>query len=597
MVSDTIIERPPGGNKAAMKVVLKHSDHWLSFSQPQRILRADRVEQVMPMIREAETSGLFVAGFIAYEAAAAFDGALGTHSSEGFPLLCLGLFTAPEILGEIEGKPDAHYEIGSLSPSVSRDRFVADIGRIKEKIAEGATYQVNYTYRLNAGFSGDAWAFFHALVKDQKTDHAAYVEVDDLVICSASPELFFSLDKGRITSRPMKGTARRGRTQLEDLARAEALRHSDKDRAENIMIVDMIRNDIGRIAQPGSIRTESFFDIEKYPTAWQMTSTVSGRTTAPLSEILKALFPCASITGAPKAKTMELIRGLEDRPRKIYTGSVGFLAPEGGACFNVAIRTALIDRKAGTLEYGLGGGIVWDSDADSEYEETLTKARVLTQPRPHFQLLETLLWEPASGIFLRDGHFRRLGHSAAYFDVPLDAAAIHEALNRALGNLEPAPHKIRLLLSRDGGFEIQCAPLDSQPAEPIAVAVAKKPVDSQDVFLFHKTTHRSVYDEAKADFPDCDDVILWNERGEVTESCRANVVVRKDGKLITPPVGCGLLAGVFREYLLNSGEVEEGLVLVDDLWTADDVFLVNSVRKWQPAVVHKFEKQHGNLSP
>jgi para-aminobenzoate synthetase/4-amino-4-deoxychorismate lyase len=394
----------------------------------------------------------------------------------------------------------------------------------------------------------------------------------------------------------MKGTARRGRTLNEDLAQAEALRHSEKDRAENIMIVDMIRNDIGRIAQPGSIRTESFFDIEKYPTAWQMTSTVSGRTDAPLSAILKALFPCASITGAPKAKTMELIRELEDRPRKIYTGSVGFLAPQGDACFNVAIRTALIDRQTGTLEYGLGGGIVWDSDADAEYEETLTKARVLTQPRPHFQLLESMLWEPASGIFLRDGHFRRLGHSAAYFDVPLDAAVIGEALDRALNNLEPASHKIRLLLSRDGGFEIQCAPLESQPTERVAVALAKTPVDSQDVFLFHKTTHRSVYERAMADFPECADVILWNERGEVTESCRANVVIRKDGTLITPPVGCGLLAGVFREYLLDNGEVEEGLVLVEDLWTADDVYLVNSVRKWQRVLAENGDNQDQNQS-
>jgi para-aminobenzoate synthetase/4-amino-4-deoxychorismate lyase len=568
-----------------MKVVLKHSDHWLSFSQPQRILRADRVRQVVPMIEEAEASGMFVAGFIAYEAAAAFDAALTTHSGEGFPLLCLGLFPAPEILAEIEVAPDAHYEIGSLAPSVSRDGFIADIARIKERIAEGATYQVNYTYRLNAEFSGDAWAFFHALVKDQKTDHAAYVEVDDLVICSASPELFFSLDQGRIISRPMKGTARRGRTQAEDLARAETLRQSEKDRAENIMIVDMIRNDIGRIASPGSIRTESVFDIEKYPTAWQMTSTVSGRTDAPLSAILKALFPCASITGAPKTKTMELIRGLEDRPRKIYTGSIGYLAPGGEACFNVAIRTALIDRKTGILEYGLGGGIVWDSDAASEYEETLTKARVLTQPRPHFRLLETMLWEPASGIFLLDGHLQRLGHSAAYFEVPLDVQSIRQALDLELASREPRPHKLRLLLSRDGEFEIQSASLDAQPDECMIVALAKNPVDSQDVFLFHKTTHRFVYDQAKADFPDCDDVILWNESGEVTESCRANVVIRKDGKLITPLVGCGLLAGVFREYLLNSGEIEEGLVLVEDLWTADDVFLVNSVRKWQKCIL------------
>ena len=564
-----------------MKVVLKHSGDWLCFSKPERILRADRIDQVAPMIHEAEASGLFAAGFIAYEAAAAFDAALKTHSCEGFPLLCFGLFHAPEVLDEIDDTPGAHYEIGPLTPSISRNEYVAAIARIKTRIAEGATYQVNYTYRLDAGFAGDAWAFFHALVKDQKAEHAAFVEVDGYAICSASPELFFSLKDGTIVSRPMKGTAQRGRAIDEDRQQAEALRHSEKDRSENIMIVDMIRNDIGRIAKPGSIKTVSVFDIEKYPTVWQMTSTVSGETVAPVSAVLKALFPCASITGAPKTKTMELIHGLEDRPRKIYTGSVGFLGPQGEASFNVAIRTALIDQKNGTLEYGVGGGIVWDSDAASEYEETLLKARVLTRPRPDFQLLETLLWEPASGIFLLEGHFQRLGNSAAYFDVPLDAPAIRQALDQALRDIERAPHKIRLLVSRDGAFEIQCAPSGSPADQCIAVALAKKPVNSQDVFLFHKTTRRSVYDLARADFPDCADVILWNERGEVTEGCIANVVIRKEGKLVTPPVECGLLAGVFREHLLNNGEIEEGIVLIEDLWTADDVFLVNSVRKWQ----------------
>jgi para-aminobenzoate synthetase/4-amino-4-deoxychorismate lyase len=564
-----------------MKVVLKHSGKWLCFSRPERILRAERIDQVLPMIQEAENSGLFVAGFIAYEAAAAFDAALKTHSCEGLPLLCFGLFPAPEVLEEIEEMPGAHYEIGPLTPSVSKPDFVSTITRIKTQIEEGATYQVNYTYRLDADFAGDAWAFFHALVKDQKTDHAAFVEVDGYAICSASPELFFSLKDGTIVSRPMKGTAQRGRTFSEDLKQAETLRHSEKDCSENIMIVDMIRNDIGRIAEPGSIKTISVFDVEKYPTVWQMTSTVSGKTDAPLSAILKALFPCASITGAPKTKTMELIRGLEDRPRNIYTGSVGFLTPQGEACFNVAIRTALIDRKNGTLEYGVGGGIVWDSDAAAEYEETLLKARVLTRPRPDFQLLETMLWEPASGIFLLDGHLHRLGRSAAYFDVPLDVDAIRETLDQTLQTIEQAPHKIRLLLSRDGAFEIQTTPLVQQQDERMVVGLAKKPVNSQDVFLFHKTTHRSVYEQARADFPDCSDVILWNERGEVTESCIANVVIRKDGKLITPPVECGLLAGVFREQLLSSGEIEERVILVEDLRKSDEVFLVNSVRKWQ----------------
>ncbi|MCK4565355.1 MAG: aminodeoxychorismate synthase component I, partial [Verrucomicrobia bacterium] len=383
-----------------MKVVLKHAGKWLHFQCPERVLRAERVEEVVPMLREAEASGLFVAGFVSYEAAPAFDSALTTYPPDGFPLLCLGLFHAPDVLTEIEEAPTSSFKMGALEPSVSKEDFVSAISEIKERIAEGATYQVNYTYRLNSDFSGDAWAFFYELVKGQKTDYAAFVDTGDFAVCSASPELFFSLKEGKIISRPMKGTARRGRTFSEDWKQAEALRASEKDRAENIMIVDMIRNDIGRIAEPGSVETVSTYDVEKYPTVWQMTSTVRGeikpRNTLNtrklgLVEVMKALFPCASITGAPKAKTMEIIRGLEHTsrgfksPRKIYTGSIGFMTPAGEACFNVAIRTALIDREVGRLEFGVGGGIVWDSDAEAEYEETLTKARVLTQPRPEFQ--------------------------------------------------------------------------------------------------------------------------------------------------------------------------------------------------------------------
>ncbi|MEN7972516.1 MAG: aminodeoxychorismate synthase component I [Verrucomicrobiota bacterium] len=572
-----------------MKVVLKHAGRWLHFQNPTRVLRTERAEEVLPMLREAEDSGLFAAGFISYEAASAFDSVLKTHSAEGFPLLCLGLFHAPDVLENIEEAPTSSFEVGELTPSVSKAEFVAAIDGIKERIAEGATYQVNYTYRLNADFSGDAWAFFHELAKAQKTDYAAFVDTGDFAVCSASPELFFSFNNGKIVSRPMKGTARRGRTFSEDWMQAEALRSSEKDRAENIMIVDMIRNDIGRVAEPGSVETVSKYDVEKYPTVWQMTSTVRGRLGEPsLPELFKALFPCASITGAPKAKTMEIIRELEASPRKVYTGSIGFITPQGEACFNVAIRTALIDREAGTLEYGVGGGIVWDSEAESEYEETLTKARVLTQPRPVFQLLETMLWESGSGVFLFNEHMRRLGKSAAYFDVPLDQYAVIQALEKKFLTFEGGEFRVRLLVSLDGSFEIesfpfaQCGNASSTPA-PLRVKLAQEPIDSQNIFLFHKTTHRTSYEKAKAGFPECDDVILWNEGGEVTESTICNVVIRKGGKLITPLVECGLLAGTFREHLLKSGEVEEGVVLIEDLKSADEVFLVNSVRKWQRA--------------
>ena len=603
-----------------MNVVLKHAGKWLYFQNPEKVLRAERVEEVVPLLREAEESGLFVAGFVSYEAAPAFDSALTTHPSDGFPLLCLGLFNAPEVLDEIAvggrgsvrapysehgsdgASPSNYYKIGVLKPSVSKAEFVVAIGEIKERIAEGATYQVNYTYRLKTKFSGDAWAFFYELVKGQKTDYAAFVDTGDFAVCSASPELFFSLSNGKILARPMKGTARRGRTFFEDWKQAKALQESEKDRAENIMIVDMLRNDIGRIAEPGSVETLSTFDVEKYPTVWQMTSTIKGKLAqrrkdaksatdaafAPLRlcAIMKALFPCASITGAPKAKTMEIIQGLEIGPRRIYTGSIGFMTPGGEACFSVAIRTVLIERKSGILEFGVGGGIVWDSDAESEYEETLTKARVLTQPRPEFQLLETMLWEPQSGIFLLDEHLQRLGKSTAYFDVPLDIYSIQLELKQVFQSLGNNPHRIRLLVSRDGTFEMQTFPLENAGDGTVSITLAREAIDSQEVFLFHKTTHRVLYESAFAKatvYKKADEVILWNERGEVTEGCMANVVIRKEGRLITPPVECGLLAGTFREHLLKKGEIEECVISIDDLLAAEEVFLINSVRRWRRA--------------
>ncbi|HEY5653637.1 MAG TPA: aminodeoxychorismate synthase component I [Pontiella sp.] len=552
------------------------------------------------MLQEAEKSGLFAAGFISYEAAPAFDHALKTHSSDGFPLLCMGLFRAPDVLEEIEEVPSFAYEIGALSPSVSKDEFISAIGEIKNRIAEGATYQVNYTYRLSADFSGDAWAFFYELVKDQKTAHAAFIDTGDYAVCSASPELFFNLNNGKITARPMKGTARRGRTFVEDWDQAEALRHSEKDCAENIMIVDMIRNDIGRIAETGSVDTVSRYDVEKYPTVWQMTSTVTGNLPKKLKsaqddggiicEMMQALFPCASITGAPKAKTMEIIQELESSPRKIYTGSIGFITPQGDSSFNVAIRTALIDRKQGVLEFGVGGGIVWDSDAEDEYEETLTKARVLTQPRPDFLLLETMRWEPELGVFLLDEHLQRLGKSAAYFDIPLDVHDVFQNLDNVVQNLSPIIHRLRLVVSRDGTIEIEAIPEESVGSDishPLQIEIAKEPVNSQNIFLFHKTTNRNVYESARADFPECDDVILWNEAGEITEGSIANVVIRRGARLVTPPVECGLLAGTFRAHLLKSCEIEEAVISKEEFLKANEIYLINSVRKWKRAVLNK----------
>jgi para-aminobenzoate synthetase/4-amino-4-deoxychorismate lyase len=575
--------------KPAMTVLLQHGNEWLRFSDPVEVLTARTAEEVSQALEKIEASGLWAAGFISYEAAGAFDDALKTHVSGGLPLLQFGLFknveTHPGLRPPLQGR--GSYNLSEWKPSVSRGEYAEAIAQIKEHIAAGDTYQVNYTFRLTADFSGEPFDFFCDLAEAQRGRYAAFIETEEFAICSASPELFFELKDGVITSRPMKGTRPRGLTAAADRAVAGALKNSTKDQAENIMIVDMIRNDIGRIAEAGSVETVSRFDVEKYPTVWQMTSTVRGevkprntQNTRKMSDVMRALFPCASITGAPKAKTMEIIQSLEKGPRGVYTGAIGFIAPDGAAQFNVAIRTAVI--QGGQAEYGIGGGIVWDSNPEQEYEEALSKAAILTKRMPEFQLLETMLWENGE-IFLLERHLKRLADSAEYFDFKIDACVVRDSLCD-LNSGEPM--RIRLLLNKNGEFVVQHVELKRLEASS-TLAIAKKPVDSGDVFLYHKTTNRAVYEKAKADFPDADDVLLFNERGEVTESCIANVVVELDGRKVTPPVACGLLAGSLRDSLLESGEITERVVTLDDLKRASAIWLINSVRKWRRAVLRK----------
>ncbi len=390
------------------EIVLRDGDSWLHFTNPQRIISADQLHDVLAALREIEdavNNGFHAAGFLSYESAPAFDSAHKAHSSSGFPLLWFGLYPQPRLISLPQ--PASPKPALIWSPTVSRATYNSAIEGIKNQIADGRTYQVNYTMRLQTDFNADAWNFFLHLAQSQN-NHAAYVDMDRFVIASASPELFFQLDGETVTCRPMKGTTRRGRTTLEDAEQAQWLKDSEKNRAENVMIVDMIRNDLGRIAKTGSVHVPELFATEKYPTLWQMTSTVQAKTDVSLTKIFSALFPCASITGAPKVSTMLIISELETTPRKIYTGSIGYIAPQRKAKFNVAIRTALIDRETQTAEYGVGGGIVWDSESGDEYAEALLKARVLTESSPQFSLLETMLWTPDEGFFLREKHIARL---------------------------------------------------------------------------------------------------------------------------------------------------------------------------------------------
>jgi len=571
------------------EILLKENDLWLHFTKPQQIITTQDLDGVIPALQEIENliqvKGWHAAGFLSYEAASAFDKVHLTHPTTGFPLLWFGLYPAPCIIDL--PKPDSPKPALTWSPTVDRETYNAAIEQVKDHIAHGRTYQVNYTMRLQADFDTDPWNFFLHLAQSQN-NHAAYIDTGRYIIASASPELFFQLDGEAITGRPMKGTVKRGRTTLEDREKAEWLHNSEKNRAENIMIVDMIRNDLGRIAKIGSVHVPELFTTEKYPTLWQMTTTVKATTYASITDIFKALFPCASITGAPKVSTMKIISELETTPRRIYTGSIGYISPKRKASFNVAIRTALIDRETNTAEYGVGGGIVWDSTSTDEYAEALLKARVLTESPPQFSLLETMLWTPEDGFFLKEKHIARLVDSADYFKFPVlcrggVTSPLHiETYLDEIQSQFTSPQRIRLLLDKNGNLSHEAKSF--QPSGdhlPMKVCLAKEPVNSGNVFLFHKTTHRDIYDSARKNFPNCDDVLLYNENGELTEFTIGNIVVEIDGKLYTPPTSCGLLAGTFRAYLIETGQVEEKAIRIEELKNCSNFFLVNSVRKMQ----------------
>ena len=450
----------------------------------------------------------------------------------------------------------------------------------------GDTYQVNFTFPLCARLALDPWALFSSLFHTQRPRYAAYLDTGRFAIASVSPELFFDWRDDRLSTRPMKGTAPRGGSPRADDLQAQALAASEKDRAENLMIVDMLRNDLGRVAQLGSVEVGELFAIERYPTLLQMTSSVEARTSAGLPEIMAALFPCASVTGAPKVRTMEIIAQTEQAPRGVYTGAIGYVGPGRRARFNVAIRTVVVDRESGESCYGVGSGVVADSSAAGEYAECLLKARILSEAP--FRLLETMRWTPQEGFFLGGQHVDRLLASAAFFGGDVSRPAVEAELQALAGRLREAS-RVRLLVDLDGRVEIEATRLDTRFSHPdspfstgdltsVPVALAKTPVEETSPWLYHKTTRREVYDRALRESPGVEEVILWNSRGEVTESCRANVVLDLGDGFVTPQVASGLLAGTYRASLLGKGRVREQVVKVADLAQARRLFLVNSVR-------------------
>src|SRR5215213_188501 len=537
---------------------------------PVTIRTAERIDDVLAVLEFAERearAGSQVAVMLSYEAAPAFDPAFITHPPSGFPLAWAAVFD--DMSATVTESYSSTSSSTSWTPRVSRDEYDQSVSRIRELIAAGDTYQVNYSFPLTSSFNGDAFAWYQDLCVAQGAQYSAYLDLGRYKVLCLSPELFFERRGNYVITRPMKGTVRRGRWPGEDRELAEWLKYSAKDRAENVMIVDLLRNDLGKVSIPGSVRVSSLFDLERFETVWQMTSTVEStlRDGTSLVELMRALFPCGSITGAPKIRTMQIIRELERFPRGAYTGAIGWLKPGGDCVFNVAIRTVVIDSESGVATFGVGGGVTIDSTAERENEECLVKSRFLHSAPVEFQLFESILLEDGE-YFLLEDHVARLNESAEYFGFSgtrIDADLERIAVENPKGSL-----KVRLTLWKDGRIETHVIPVELL-GDLTCVVLATEPVDSSDPFLFHKTTRRR----------GGDNVIFWNERGEVTESSIANVVVPIGGELFTPPIACGLLAGTFRNHLLAQGKIKERVITLQELAGIKELFLINSIRKWQ----------------
>jgi para-aminobenzoate synthetase/4-amino-4-deoxychorismate lyase len=564
-----------------------------AFRSPQSVYSAavpDQVPDVVVKAQQAAARGQWAVVMLSYEAAPAFDPALAAHTGDGFPLALVAIYDDAESSPAISGissatlLPETNAE--PWAPQTSREEYARAIARIRDYISAGDAYQVNYTVPLVRCFSGDPEAWYRRLCSVQGAGYCAYLDLGRYVVISISPELFFERRGDRLITRPMKGTIARGRWEAEDLVRAGELAGSEKNRAENLMIVDLLRNDLGRIAAPGSVLVPELFSVERYETLWQMTSTIEAtcRAGTQLMDVVRSLFPCGSITGAPKVRATQIIREIEAGPRGVYTGAIGFVRPGGDCVFNVAIRTIVLDRETGIARFGAGGGITADSTVEGEYDECLLKASFLDLHRPDFGLLETMLIEDGEW-FLLERHLARAAASARFFGFTWDEGAVRKHLFRTRTQHCAGRWRVRCLFDRGGGVRIEALQLPDEGKRVLRVGFAAQPVDSRDVFLYHKTTHREVYELALRSRPDCDDVLLWNERGEVTESALANLVIEDENGMWTPGRDAGLLSGTFRDELIAGGQLRERVIMRREMDRKPSFRLVNSVRRWMTAAL------------
>jgi para-aminobenzoate synthetase / 4-amino-4-deoxychorismate lyase len=555
----------------------------------------EEVPSLLESIQRYLQGGYYAAGYFGYECGYCFEQIAPFSSSKG-SLAHIGIYQKPLIFNHISGKWENHdAQILKQAPSerstdtqcaatnlrfgICESEYFEKINRIKTYIHEGDTYQINFTGKYAFDVEGPPIDLFNELKKKQRVPYAAYMKFGSRSVISLSPELFFRIRNGVIQTKPMKGTVKRGRTLEEDERLAHWLTNDPKNRSENVMIVDLLRNDLGKISETGSVTVPSLFTIEKYQTLFQMTSTVEGRISdsVTLFDVFKSIFPCGSVTGAPKIRSMQIIHELEKERRGVYTGAIGFCSPNKEAVFNVAIRTLVIDGRKG--EMGTGGGIVYDSNPEDEYNECKLKADFLTSHFQDFELLETLLWK--DGYPFLKQHLHRLTQSAKYFDFPCNIDSIEKQLHEHSGIFEEGSrHKIRLRVNASGAVIIESSAIaDDETGGLIALADIR--TDSHNRFLYHKTTNRELYDRLfhEAEIKGFTDVIFMNENNEITEGSRNNIFIEKDGTLFTPPIECGLLNGVYRQHVIATRPpVVERTLHLSDLLGADKIYLCNAVR-------------------
>lgn len=546
------------------------------FTKPIKELKTRNLDQVEVLLREVEAyqeQGFYAVGYVSYEAAPAFEKKFAVHPA---PLMgeYLLYFTIHE---EVETLPfPEDYEAVDLPANwkeeVEAPAYQEAIKTIHHHIRQGDTYQVNYTVQLSQELKADPLAIYNRLVVEQKAHYNAFIQHDDISILSISPELFFEQDDRLLTTRPMKGTTRRGLTNQEDLQESAWLKADPKNRAENMMIVDLLRNDMNRISEIGSEQVTRLCQVEQYSTVWQMTSTIESRLRpeVDLVQTFRALFPCGSITGAPKISTMEIIHKTEKAPRGIYCGTIGILLPKGKRIFNVAIRT--LQMQGNQAIYGVGGGITWDSKWESEYQETKQKSAVLYRQEPRFELLTTGRIHKGELTFLEQ-HLTRLREASRYFAYPYDEPKLLKELQEELARLESnLDYRCRIALHKNGTFHLVITELTDLPASYLQAQLTEQKLDLATPFTYFKTSQRDHLSQSNHE------QIFHLPDGTLLETTIGNLVLEIEGQLYTPPAHLPLLDGIYRRHLLETQQVEEKLLTLNDLTDADRIYACNALR-------------------